>query len=45
MTPFVARLERFTEVDSTQHVVRDWLDSGVPEVAVAVADAQAAGRV
>jgi len=44
MTEFLGRLERFTEVDSTQRVVRGWLDEGVPEVAVAVADAQTAGR-
>lgn len=44
MTPFIARQETFASVESTQHVVRDWLDSGVAEVAVAVADAQTAGR-
>ncbi len=44
MTPFVARLERFTAVDSTQAVVAGWLAVGVPEVAVAVADSQAHGR-
>jgi BirA family biotin operon repressor/biotin-[acetyl-CoA-carboxylase] ligase len=44
MAPFVAHLERFPEVDSTQRVVRGWLDEGVVEVAVAVADAQTAGR-
>lgn len=44
MTAFPSRLERFAEVDSTQHVVRRWLDAGVPEVCVAVADAQSAGR-
>ncbi len=44
MTAFPSRLERFAEVDSTQHVVRGWLGSGVPEVCVAVADAQSAGR-
>jgi len=41
---FPARLERFESVDSTQRVVRDWLDAGTPEVAVAVARHQAAGR-
>jgi len=41
---FPARLERFRAVDSTQHVVREWLDQGVPEVAVAVAGYQTAGR-
>jgi BirA family transcriptional regulator, biotin operon repressor / biotin---[acetyl-CoA-carboxylase] ligase len=42
--PFVSRLERFTEVDSTQRVVAGWLAGGVPEVAVATADVQTAGR-
>lgn len=41
---FPARLERFRVVDSTQRVVREWLDEGQPEVAVAVADHQSAGR-
>jgi BirA family transcriptional regulator, biotin operon repressor / biotin---[acetyl-CoA-carboxylase] ligase len=41
---FVSRLERFQSVDSTQHVVREWLDDGAAEVAVAVADEQTAGR-
>jgi BirA family biotin operon repressor/biotin-[acetyl-CoA-carboxylase] ligase len=41
---FVSRIERFARVDSTQRVVRDWLDAGVPEVAVAVADEQSDGR-
>ena len=45
MSPaFPARLERFASVDSTQAVVRSWLDAGSPEVAVAVADLQTAGR-
>jgi BirA family biotin operon repressor/biotin-[acetyl-CoA-carboxylase] ligase len=44
MTAFPSRLERFPEVDSTQRVVRGWLDAGVPEVCLAVADAQTAGR-
>lgn len=43
-TPFVARLERFASVPSTQPIVRGWLDAGVPEVAIAVADEQTAGR-
>lgn len=42
--PFVSRLERFTEVDSTQRVVAGWLADGLAEVAVAVADVQSAGR-
>ncbi len=41
---FVSRLERFRSVDSTQRVVREWLDAGTPEVALAVADVQSAGR-
>ena len=41
---FPARLERFGAIDSTQRVVREWLDQGVPEVCVAVADEQTAGR-
>jgi BirA family biotin operon repressor/biotin-[acetyl-CoA-carboxylase] ligase len=41
---FPNRLEHFKAVDSTQRVVRDWLDSGTDEVAVAVADYQTAGR-
>jgi len=41
---FPARLERFAAVDSTQTVVRRWLDAGAPEVAVAVADVQTGGR-
>jgi BirA family transcriptional regulator, biotin operon repressor / biotin---[acetyl-CoA-carboxylase] ligase len=42
--PFLSRLERFETVDSTQRVVREWLDGGVPEVAIAVADHQSQGR-
>lgn len=42
--PFPSRLEKFRAVDSTQRVVRDWLDAGSPEVAVAVAAYQTAGR-
>ncbi|MET1231362.1 MAG: biotin--[acetyl-CoA-carboxylase] ligase, partial [Candidatus Limnocylindrales bacterium] len=41
---FPARLERFATVESTQAVVRAWLDAGAPEVAVAVSDEQTAGR-
>lgn len=41
---FPARLEHFRAVDSTQRVVREWLDAGQDEVAVAVADHQTAGR-
>lgn len=43
-TPFVSRLERFATVPSTQPIVRGWLEAGEPEVAVAVADEQTAGR-
>ncbi len=41
---FPHRLERFRAVDSTQRVVREWLESGEPEVCVAVAEYQTAGR-
>ena len=41
---FISRLERFGSVDSTQRIVGQWLDEGVAEVAVAVADEQTAGR-
>jgi len=41
---FVSRLEHFERVDSTQSIVRAWLDEGVNEVCVAVADAQSSGR-
>jgi BirA family biotin operon repressor/biotin-[acetyl-CoA-carboxylase] ligase len=40
----ISRLERFERIDSTQRVVRGWLDDGVEEVCVAVADEQTAGR-
>jgi BirA family biotin operon repressor/biotin-[acetyl-CoA-carboxylase] ligase len=42
--PFLARLGRFGRIGSTNDVVRDWLADGIGEVAVAVADEQAAGR-
>ncbi len=41
---FLSRVERFASIDSTQGVVREWMESGSPEVAVAVADEQTAGR-
>ena len=41
---FLSRLERYGSVDSTQRIVREWLDAGTPEVCVAVADEQVAGR-
>lgn len=40
----VSRLERFERIGSTQDVVRAWLADGVPEVCIAVADVQTAGR-
>jgi BirA family biotin operon repressor/biotin-[acetyl-CoA-carboxylase] ligase len=43
-SPFFSRQERFPLVDSTNDVVRDWLADGTPEVCLAVADEQAAGR-
>jgi BirA family transcriptional regulator, biotin operon repressor / biotin---[acetyl-CoA-carboxylase] ligase len=39
-----SRREQFPSVGSTNDVVRDWLDAGVPEVCLAVADEQTAGR-
>jgi BirA family biotin operon repressor/biotin-[acetyl-CoA-carboxylase] ligase len=42
--PFFSRQQRFAAVGSTNDVVRDWLAEGVPEVALAVADEQTAGR-
>ncbi|MDQ3554211.1 MAG: biotin--[acetyl-CoA-carboxylase] ligase [Chloroflexota bacterium] len=44
MTSFPSRLERFERVDSTQRIVREWLEQGTPGVCVAVADEQIAGR-
>jgi BirA family biotin operon repressor/biotin-[acetyl-CoA-carboxylase] ligase len=44
MTTFLARHERFDRVGSTNDVVRDWLANGTPEVCLAVADEQTAGR-
>jgi BirA family biotin operon repressor/biotin-[acetyl-CoA-carboxylase] ligase len=41
---FLACVERFSSVGSTNDVVRDWLAAGTPEVCVAVADEQTAGR-
>lgn len=42
--PFLSRLERFGAIPSTQPVVRQWLDEGTAEVAVATADEQTSGR-
>lgn len=39
-----ARVERFGAVGSTNDIVRGWLTDGTPEVCVAVADEQTAGR-
>jgi BirA family biotin operon repressor/biotin-[acetyl-CoA-carboxylase] ligase len=44
MTPFLSRHERLDVVASTNDVVRGWLAEGTPEVCLAVADAQTAGR-
>jgi BirA family biotin operon repressor/biotin-[acetyl-CoA-carboxylase] ligase len=43
-TTFLSRSERFARVGSTNDVVRAWLASGEPEVCLAVADEQSAGR-
>ena len=39
-----SRVERFARVASTNDVVRGWLADGLPEVAIASADEQTAGR-
>ena len=39
-----SRLERFERIGSTQDVVRAWLAEGTPEVCLAVASEQTAGR-
>jgi BirA family biotin operon repressor/biotin-[acetyl-CoA-carboxylase] ligase len=44
VTGFFARQETFDRVGSTNDVVRDWLDAGTPEVCLAVAAEQTAGR-
>jgi BirA family biotin operon repressor/biotin-[acetyl-CoA-carboxylase] ligase len=44
MPDFLARQERFAVVGSTNDVVRDWLAAGTPEVCLAMADEQRAGR-
>jgi BirA family biotin operon repressor/biotin-[acetyl-CoA-carboxylase] ligase len=43
-TPFFARQERFDVVGSTNDVARGWLADGAPEVCLAIADEQSAGR-
>ena len=42
--PFLSRRERFAVVGSTNDVVREWLAAGTPEVCLAVAGEQSAGR-
>jgi BirA family biotin operon repressor/biotin-[acetyl-CoA-carboxylase] ligase len=44
MPDFLARQERLAVVGSTNDVVRDWLADGTPEVCLAIADEQSAGR-
>jgi BirA family biotin operon repressor/biotin-[acetyl-CoA-carboxylase] ligase len=44
MAPFIARTGHFDLVGSTNDVVRGWLADGTPEVCLAVADEQSAGR-
>jgi BirA family biotin operon repressor/biotin-[acetyl-CoA-carboxylase] ligase len=44
MAAFLARREQFAVVGSTNDVVRSWLADGTPEVCLAVADEQTAGR-
>ena len=44
MNRFLARSQRFRSVGSTNDVVRDWLAEGTPEVCLAIADEQTAGR-
>jgi BirA family biotin operon repressor/biotin-[acetyl-CoA-carboxylase] ligase len=43
-TPLLARQEHFAVVGSTNDIVRGWLAAGEPEVCLAVADEQSAGR-
>ena len=42
--PFFSRQERLGVVGSTNDIVREWLATGEPEVCLAVADEQSAGR-
>ena len=44
MTAFLARHERFDRVTSTNDIIRAWLAEGTPEVSLAVAAEQTAGR-
>ncbi len=41
---FLSRHERFRSVPSTNDIVRAWMTEGTPEVCLAVADEQTAGR-
>ncbi|HEY1168464.1 MAG TPA: biotin--[acetyl-CoA-carboxylase] ligase [Candidatus Limnocylindrales bacterium] len=41
---FLSRYERFRSVPSTNDIVRAWMIEGTPEVCLAVADEQTAGR-
>lgn len=43
-TDWLARIERFDVVGSTNDIVAGWLREGTPEVCVAIADEQLAGR-
>ena len=42
--PAIRRQERFASVGSTNDVVHDWLAAGEPEICLALADVQTAGR-
>jgi BirA family biotin operon repressor/biotin-[acetyl-CoA-carboxylase] ligase len=42
--PALGRQERFASVPSTNDVVREWLAAGEPEICLALADEQTAGR-
>ena len=44
MSGFLSRQKRFAAVGSTNDVARAWLAAGTPEVCLAVADEQTAGR-
>ena len=44
MSDLLSRRAHFTVVGSTNDVVRDWLADGTPEVCLAIADEQTAGR-
>ena len=44
MTGFFSLFERFDRVGSTNDIVRAWLEAGTPEVCLAVANEQTAGR-